>query len=71
MFAVMIYFIFIFKDFVMDQNCHMRLMRYQHEDIINIPNPHQRREGEIHTTNKTNDKNAFAFKLLFYLAVPQ
>jgi hypothetical protein len=50
MFAVMIYFIFFFKDFVMDQNCHMRLMRYQHEDIINIPNPHQRRGGEINST---------------------
>lgn len=66
MYAVMIDLIIVFVKL-----SHALHDIYQHEDIINIPNPHQRREGEIHTTNKTNDKNAFAFKLLFYLAVPQ
>lgn len=44
-YAVMIDFIIVFVKL-----SHALHDIYQHEDILNIPNPHQRRGGEMNST---------------------
>lgn len=64
MYAVMIDLIIVFVKL-----SHALHDIYQHEDIINIPNPHQRRGGDIYSTMIKMHLLKKMSELLYYVEV--